>query len=102
MFQYFRPGQRTVFGDVTDHDNRHAARLGETRQVSRRFTYLRNATRRRLNIRHVHHLNGVDHHQLRLFLLGDQADLFDAGFRQHIQAAGRQTEAMGAHRDLLQ
>ncbi|MNN23903.1 hypothetical protein D3C81_1373150 [compost metagenome] len=89
VFQNFRPGQRAVFGDVSHHHNRHTARLGEARQVGGGFTHLRYAARRRLNVRHVHHLDGVNHHQFRLFLLGNQADLLDTGFRQHIQAASR-------------
>ena len=101
VLQHFRTGQRAIFGDVADHNNRHAARLGEARQISGGFTHLRYAAWRRLNLRHMHDLNGVDHHQLRLLLLGDQADLLDAGFRQHIQVIGRQAEAMRAHRHLL-
>ncbi len=102
VFQHLRPGQRAVFGDVADHDNRHAARFGEARQVGGGFPHLRHAARRRLDIRHVHHLDRVDHHQLRLFLFGDQANLLDTGFRQHVQVAGRQPEAVSAHRHLLQ
>ena len=31
VLQHFRPGQRAVFGDVTDHDDSHASRLGKAR-----------------------------------------------------------------------
>ncbi|MNH04010.1 hypothetical protein D3C79_632860 [compost metagenome] len=50
----------------------------------------------------MHDLDRVDHHQPWLLLLGDQADLLDAGFRQHVQAASGQSKTMGTHRDLLQ
>ena len=50
----------------------------------------------------MHHLDGVDHHQLRLLFFGDHADLLDAGFRQHVQVAGRQAQTVRAHRHLLQ
>ena len=40
VLQYFRSGQGAIFGDVTDHDDRHTARLGEARQVSGGFTHL--------------------------------------------------------------
>ena len=102
VFEHLRPSQRAVFGDVADHHNRHAARFGKTRQVSRRFAHLRHTARRRLNIRHVHYLNGVDHHQLRLFFFGNQANLFDTGFRQHIQIRCRQAKPVRSHRHLLQ
>ena len=49
----------------------------------------------------MHHLDGVDHHQLRLFFIGDLTDLLNAGFREHVQVGRRQPETMGAHRHLL-
>ncbi len=102
VLQHFRTRQRSIFGDVADHHDRHAARFGEARQIGGGFAHLRHAARRRLNIRHVHHLDRVDHHQLRLFLLGDLADLLDAGFRQHIEVFARQAKTVRAHRHLLQ
>ncbi len=39
---------------------------------------------------------------LRLLLLGNQADLLDRGLRQHAQLVGRQAKARGPHRHLLQ
>ncbi|CAH0243474.1 hypothetical protein SRABI106_02455 [Rahnella aquatilis] len=87
---------------MADHDDRHAARFSETGEVSRRFTHLRNRPRRRLDIRHVHHLNGVDHHQFRLFFIRYFANLLDAGFRQHIHVSRRQTQTVCTHRHLLQ
>ena len=102
VFEHLRSRQRAVFGHVTHHHNRHAARFGKARQVGRGFTHLRDAARRGLNVRHVHYLDGVDHHQLRLLFFGDHADLLDAGFRQHIQVAGRQAETVRAHCHLLE
>ena len=102
VFEHFWPGQGTVFRHMADHHNRHAARFGEACQVGRGFAHLRHAARRGLNVRHVHHLNGVDHHQLRLLFFGDHADLLNAGFRQHIQVAGWQAQAVRTHRHLLE
>jgi len=102
VFQYFRTGQRAIFGDVADHHNRHAASFGKARQIGRGFTYLGHAPRRRLDISHMHHLDGVDDHQLRLFFIGNLANLLDAGLREHIQIRRRQPETMRAHRYLLQ
>ncbi|CNT77978.1 Uncharacterised protein [Salmonella enterica subsp. enterica serovar Bovismorbificans] len=101
MFQHFRPRQRPVFGDVADHHDRHAARFGEARQVGCRFADLGDAAWRRLDVRHMHHLYGVDHHQFRLFFFRNQADLLDAGFGEHIQISGRQAETVRTHRHLL-
>ena len=98
----FRPRQRAIFGHVPDHDNRHSARFREARKISRRFTHLRHATGRRLNICHVHDLDGVNNHQLRLLFIGNLADLLNAGFRQHIQIGRRQAKTVRAHRHLLQ
>ncbi|MNP35177.1 hypothetical protein D3C76_1284990 [compost metagenome] len=102
VLQHFRTGQRAVFGDVTNHHDRHAARFGEARQISRGFAHLRHATRRGLNVRHVHNLDGVDDHQLRLLFIGNHANLFNAGFRQHVEITGRQAETVCAHCHLLQ
>ena len=50
----------------------------------------------------MHHLDGVDDHDLRLLLLGNDADLLHAGFRQHAQLVGGQAQPAGSHRHLLQ
>ncbi|MNC16110.1 hypothetical protein D3C75_639560 [compost metagenome] len=50
----------------------------------------------------MHHLDGVDDHDLRLLLLGNDADLLHAGFRQHAQLVGGQAQPAGPHRHLLQ
>ena len=57
VLQHLRAGQRTVFGDVADHNDCHAASFGKARQIGRRFTYLGDAARRRLNVGHMHHLD---------------------------------------------
>ena len=102
VLQHLRTGQRAVFGDVADHHNRHAASFSKARQIGRGFPYLGDAARRRLHVGHMHHLDGVDHHQLRLFFIGDLTDLLNAGFREHVQVGRWQPETMGAHRHLLQ
>ncbi|CSF19729.1 Uncharacterised protein [Shigella sonnei] len=50
----------------------------------------------------MHHLDRVNYHQFRLLFFGNQADLFDAGFQQHIEIVSRQAKAMSAHCHLLQ
>ncbi len=50
----------------------------------------------------MHHLDGVNYHQRRVLFLGNQADLLDAGFRQHIKIVSRQAKGMSAHCLLMQ
>ena len=102
VLQHLRPGQRAIFGHMTYHDDRYIARFRKTRQIGRRFAYLGDAARRRLNVSHMHHLDRVDNHQLRLFVIGYLADLFNAGLGEHIEISGRQPQAVSAHRYLLQ
>ncbi|MNZ38338.1 hypothetical protein D3C78_558130 [compost metagenome] len=102
VLKHFRASQRAVFGDMADHNNRNTARFGKARKIGRGFTHLGHAARRGLDVRHVHHLNGVDHHQLWLLFFRNHADLLDAGFREHIEITGRQAKPVRAHRHLLQ
>ena len=50
----------------------------------------------------MHHLDGVDDHDLRLLLLSYDANLLDTGLGQHAQLVGRQPQPAGTHRHLLQ
>ncbi len=102
VFQHLGAGQRTILGHMAHHEDGHVVLLGVASEQRCRLPHLRDGTGRRLHIRHMHHLDGVDHHDLRLLLLGNQADLLDAGLRQHPQLVGRQAEAIGAHRHLLE
>ncbi len=102
VLQYLGAGQSAILGHVAHHEDGDMILFGIAGQQGGGFPHLRHGTRRRLHIRHMHHLDGVDDHDLRLLLLSNQADLLDRGLRQHAQLVGRQSEARGPHRHLLQ
>ena len=102
VLQHLGARQTAILGHVTHHEDGHMILLGVAGQQRRRFAHLRDRTGGRLHIRHMHHLNGVNHHDLRLLLLGNQADLLDAGLGKHPQLVGGQPKAVGPHRDLLE
>jgi len=102
VLQHLGARQGAVLGDVAHHEDGHMILLGIACQQRRRLPHLGDGTRRGLHIRHVHHLDGVDDHDLRLLLLGDETDLLDAGLGQHAQLVRGQTQPTGPHRHLLQ
>ncbi len=102
VLQHLGTGQGAILGHVAHHEDGDVILLGIAGQQGGRFPHLGDGPRRRLHIRHMHHLNGVDDHDLRLLLLGNQADLLDRGLRQHAQLVGGQAETRCPHRHLLQ
>ncbi len=102
VLQHLGAGQGTVLGDMAHHEDGHVVLLGITGQQGGRLPYLGDGARRGLHVRHVHHLDGVDDHDLGLLLLGDEADLLDTGLRQHAQLVGGQAQTAGTHGHLLQ
>ena len=83
MFQQSRSGDRSIFGDMPNDEDRHAAALRVPHQLACHFLHLADAARRRRDLFRVHRLDRVDNHCGRLDLLRRFEDLFEGGFRQN-------------------
>ena len=65
VFQYLGTGYRTLFIDVSNHNDRRVRLLRKLQQHRRTLTNLRHTARRRLHRFRRHRLNRVNHHQIR-------------------------------------
>ena len=102
MFEYFRSGQVTVFGDMTHQKQGSAGLLGILDQISRAFAHLADTAGGRGHVSGMHHLDRVDDDNFWLAFFGDASDFLDIGFGEHFQFVSGQAKAFGAHAYLLQ
>ena len=87
VLEHARPGERALLGDVTDEDERRAARLRGGREQRRALAHLRDRARRRLDALGAQRLDRVDQHERGRELAPRLGERLDARLGQHEEPA---------------
>ena len=101
VLEYPRSGNRTLLGHMPDQDHGNPALFGEPRELRRAFAHLRDAARRRLQRLRIDGLDRVDDHDLGLTHANCRDDCLELHLCLQIDRGVDQTQAPGAHRNLL-
>ena len=96
VFHYLRAGNRAVFIHVTHNEGGDLQTFCHIQQAGGTLLHLRDAAGRSGQIRGVHGLDGVDHHQIGLVPLDQAADLVNIIFGGQQNALLRNAQPVGA------
>ena len=84
VFKHTRPGQRAVFGNVTNKYDGCACLFGKPRKLGCALAYLRHRTRRCRKCRAINGLNGIDHCHFGAVFLQRGGNRFQTNFSQQL------------------
>ena len=83
MLQHFGAGDGAVFVHMSYHDGWNVQRFTAPQYGIGTLSYLRYTARRGIQLRKVHGLNGIDHHQIRLLSADFFRHILDISFRHN-------------------
>ncbi len=101
MFQSFRPGDKSFFGDVADEHDRAASRLGSFEQAYGACLDLRHAAGFAFDRTIRHRLDRINHGELRFGRLNGGHDRLDVGFGEYLELRRREAEPVIAEFELF-
>ena len=93
-------GEGTLLGDVTHDERGQAPALGHREQAASTLPHLRHTPRRRLQLRQVDGLDGIDDQRVRPDLVEARMNPREVVLSPEEQAIAAHSEAIGAQLDL--
>ena len=84
MFQYLGAGDAPLFIDMSDDKDREVFLLAQPHDSHGAFAHLRNAPRRRTDVRMADRLDRINDHDLRLDTVCCRHDALEIGLRQNV------------------
>ena len=100
MLHHPGPGDLPIFGDMPDHNHRHALAFGIAGQLMGGGSYLANRAGGRFDVIGPHRLNGIDDDQIGLFSIQGGQNIAQIGLSGEDHRAFAKTKALGAHAHL--
>src|SRR6185295_19850881 len=96
VFERFGAGNRSVFSDVTDQENRNGAVLREQEKLVRSFPHLRHRAGRGFDHRRKNSLDGIDYDGGRVETLNFMKNVFEIGLRQQEKILRLDSQSLAA------